>query len=86
MASLIENLGLQLNISPNPTNKLLNINIENAQIQSVEIYDLSGKLVKTQSSINKNHLQLSIREFTNGTYILKVETDKGKLERRIIKY
>ena len=86
MASLIENLGLQLNISPNPTNKLLNINVENAQIQSVEIYDLSGKLVKTQSSINKNHLQLSIREFTNGTYILKVETDKGKLERRIIKF
>lgn len=64
---------LSLEIYPNPT-KANFINLAHvSELESVEIYDLQGKLVKTWFS---NFENLNIQEFSKGVYILKAYADE----------
>ena len=63
-------------IYPNPTNGLLNVEIQSTDIYDTKIvaYDAIGKKVLDQSSsLNKglNTLQLDFSQFANGSYILQ---------------
>ncbi|WP_418264493.1 T9SS type A sorting domain-containing protein [Flavobacterium faecale] len=66
---------------PNPVSNVLNIaNVEN--IKTVEIYSLSGALVKTQNN-DSNRLELD--SLTPGNYLVRVTTTKGVTSKIIIK-
>lgn len=68
-------------ISPNPTANFVNIKTD-SKINYVEVLDLSGKKVFNDLS-GKN--QIDISSLTSGNYILKVNTSKGILTKKIIK-
>ena len=57
----------------------INITSDKA-IKSVEIYDVLGRLVKTNSSTKINVSQLS-----KGNYLLKIKTDSGDIIEKFIK-
>ncbi|MDB4088147.1 T9SS type A sorting domain-containing protein [Flavobacteriales bacterium] len=63
-------------IYPNPASSVLNINnIENRNITSISIIDITGKI-----SLNKSNLvskKLNIESLENGVYFLKIETKDG---------
>jgi CubicO group peptidase (beta-lactamase class C family) len=67
-------------IQPNPTEGLVKIEIQNHLIKHVEIYDLLGRLVKETS---ENQFDLS--NYLNGTYFVKVKTDKGFYFSKLLK-
>lgn len=71
-----------VSIYPNPTTEVLNLNV-NAKVNSADIYDLSGKLVRnvTVSSDNK----VNVKDLRNGTYVLKVNTEAGSTSHKFIK-
>ncbi|MCA6422685.1 MAG: T9SS type A sorting domain-containing protein [Flavobacterium sp.] len=65
-----------LNIYPNPTNSILNIEFTNDLLfDSVKIYDLFGKLV---SEKKQNTNQINVENLTKGIYIIEVVSD-GKI-------
>ena len=73
-----------LSISPNPTAGNININgIDNFQF-SVEIYDLTGKLMVKE----KQHSQIDLSAFQNGIYFMKIQNNHThtSVVKKIIKH
>ena len=72
-------------IYPNPTTN--NVTIENTScpIKTLSLFDVSGKEVKTVSNINNNQTIISLSDIENGLYIVKIVTEKGIINKKIIK-
>lgn len=73
-----------ITVSPNPTAGNVNINgIDNLQF-SVEIYDLTGKLMVKE----KQHSQIDISAFQNGIYYMKIQNNQTNTSvvKKIIKH
>jgi 1,4-alpha-glucan branching enzyme len=68
-----------LKIFPNPVENVLNIS---GEYQQIEMYDLSGKLIKAWKN---NAKQLFINEIPSGMYLLKIYNEKGIIHKKIIK-
>lgn len=68
-----------LQIFPNPVQDVLNFRLANGlKAESVELYDMAGKKVKTTESL-KSIESVNVGEFAKGTYILKVKANDGKV-------
>ncbi len=68
-------------IYPNPTFDILNIQT-NQKISKVEIYDISGKLLISNSSDDK---KIKVSDLTNGLYLVKIFTDRNVINSKFIK-
>ncbi|MDT8346529.1 MAG: T9SS type A sorting domain-containing protein [Flavobacteriaceae bacterium] len=69
---------------PSPAREILNIE-SNFQMESVQIYDINGKLLD-RISINENTLQLNVINYSTGLYFAKILTSDGKvITRRFVK-
>jgi len=71
-----------VSIYPNPTTEVLNLNV-NAKVNSADIYDLSGKLVRNVTVASDN--KVNVKDLRNGTYVLKVNTEAGSTSHKFIK-
>jgi hypothetical protein len=57
-------------LSPNPSNNIINIKLlDNKTLTSLDIFDIQGKRVQNLEATNT--LQIDVRSFPKGTYILK---------------
>jgi hypothetical protein len=62
----------EINIFPNPTNSILNIEIDGQdKIQQIEMFDLAGKVIIRKQNDN----QINVTDFQTGIYILKIRID-----------
>ncbi|BDS10475.1 T9SS-dependent choice-of-anchor J family protein [Aureispira anguillae] len=73
---------MELEIYPNPASSSLTINKNHLEIQKVQIIDMMGKLVSNNKLIGN---KIDIQSLTNGTYVLKLMTDKGPIQHIFIK-
>lgn len=69
----------KIDIYPNPTSDFINIKTDES-IQEVQMWDISGKLVKTSLG-NK----LDIRHLSQGIYIIRIKTDKTIHTHKVMK-
>lgn len=67
---------------PNPAKNLLFIESPN-EIQNLRIYNLSGRNVKTISTINDTKMKLNIEGLSPGMYLLKANTEIGEVVQKI---
>ena len=67
-------------IYPNPTNGLVNIEIQNQTIQSIKVYDLQGQLIKETAES-----QFDLSNYPNGMYFIKAQTKEGFLSFKLLK-
>lgn len=67
-------------IYPNPTNGLVNIEIQNQTIQSIKVYDLQGQLI-----IETAESQFDLSNYPNGMYFIRAQTEKGFYSYKLIK-
>jgi len=67
-------------IYPNPTSGVVFI-FTNQDISSLEVYNLLGQKVITANNTN----QIELSYLSAGTYIIKINTEKGTVSHRIIK-
>jgi hypothetical protein len=70
----------QITAYPNPTNGILNINLENSLIKETSIFDLLGRQVYNPKFSVLNNVTLDLHSLQTGTYILKVTSDSGETE------
>jgi uncharacterized repeat protein (TIGR01451 family) len=64
---------------PNPVKDRLIIKTKEA-IESIKIYDISGKFIKEETSLETgNTIEISTSALTTGTYFMKIETKSGAL-------
>ncbi len=67
-------------IGPNPTSEYLNI-LTDLKINKVEIFDMSGRKMNSNLEGNK----INVKNFNSGSYIISLETSKGKTVEKFIK-
>ena len=72
--TVTENSNVLISIFPNPTQKLVNL-ISTATIETVNVYNVDGKLVLTDSAANN---VLNINVLAIGSYIIEIKTTDGK--------
>ena len=56
---------------PNPVNDVLNVETE-AELKSVEIYNIQGQKVKSAT-----HKQVNVSDLASGTYMVKIQEMKN---------
>ncbi|CAG5084255.1 T9SS type A sorting domain-containing protein [Parvicella tangerina] len=71
---------VELSVYPNPTTGIVNIDIPSSELESVKLFDLSGKLVK-QTKLSR----LDISNLSEGTYFLEIISSKGITNKTITK-
>lgn len=72
----------KIKVYPNPTVDVLYLDFPSSlAINSVKLFDVSGKLV----NLSQNETSLSLADIKQGLYILKIETDKGVFIEKVIK-
>jgi acetyl esterase/lipase len=72
-------------VYPNPANDFLVVKTnEGIRINTVEIYDITGKVVRTESGLNKLSHQINgLDQMVAGLYLVKVTTDQGLVTRKV---
>lgn len=79
-------LANNFSIYPNPTTGIINVNSKNnAAINSIQVTDLNGRVVKTLATEGVHETQVNIADLTSGMYFLNVQTDLGSGSSKIIK-
>ncbi|HAI80672.1 MAG TPA: hypothetical protein DCL65_06525, partial [Chryseobacterium sp.] len=70
-----ENKLSQYAIAPNPVTTILTVQ-NSVGINSVQLFDVSGKLVYELEKENAKTLDIDMRNFETGTYFIKLNNDK----------
>ncbi len=73
-------------VYPNPASDYLVVKTnQGIRITDVEIYDMTGSLVRTENGLNKFSHQINgINGLTTGLYLVKVTTDHGVITRKAL--
>lgn len=69
---------------PNPADNEININSKSL-IWSVRIFDVSGRLLYSQTDYNASTLSVNINGWNKGVYNVVVQTSEGKISDKFIK-
>lgn len=73
-------------IFPNPITDFVTItNSDNIGVKQIEVFEISGKIVKTQTFNNENEVQLSLADLASGTYLMHIKTNAGTAIEKVIK-
>ena len=73
-------------IYPNPAKSIINLNSKNGvTINSVEITDLNGRIVKQVSPSNVSETQINVSDLNAGVYFVKAQTENGVGTTKIVK-
>ncbi|HWR93829.1 MAG TPA: T9SS type A sorting domain-containing protein, partial [Flavobacterium sp.] len=72
-----EKLDNTVYLYPNPTSNTFTIN---SMVSKVQIFSLSGQLVKNFDGTDSNNQQFSISELNNGLYFVKAFNDKNEVK------
>jgi len=74
-----------LTISPNPTSDVFHIRSKNASILNVEVYDITGKLIQQNNSINHLNTSIDISKYNSGLYHVIIHTESGIINKKVLK-
>ncbi|MDU8886114.1 T9SS type A sorting domain-containing protein [Yeosuana sp. MJ-SS3] len=78
-------LNQQINIYPNPVSSSdFTVKIGKNITGSLNLYNLSGKLVSRNTINNLNSKDINVSNLTNGVYMLNIVTDEASVTRKVI--
>jgi 2',3'-cyclic-nucleotide 2'-phosphodiesterase (5'-nucleotidase family) len=84
LTSSIENLSLSaLKMYPNPANNQLKLELKDAQLEWVAIYDMKGAEI-LRLSVNATETTLELGQLAVGSYVLRGQTNKGAFTKRLL--
>ena len=70
----------EVTLYPNPAQNQLTVVCNVAQIQAINLLDISGKMLHTFT----NNTTINISQCASGMYLVKIETDKGTVVKKLI--
>ena len=75
---------LATSLYPNPNNGQFTVASEQYTVNSVQIYDVYGKLLKTVE-VNSNTAVIDAHELSAGMYFVRISTEKGVVTKSFVK-
>jgi hypothetical protein len=77
---------INIDVFPIPTKEVIRVhNYSDITINQIDIYDIFGKLMKSVQDISPQQNIISLNNLSNGIYFMRIFTDKGVVNRKIIK-
>ena len=73
-----------VNVFPNPAQELLNVRSDNAQLESIQLFNATGQLVYQANALNGVLHSINLNDVPQGMYILQVATDKGLQNHKVV--
>jgi hypothetical protein len=83
-ANLDENMTNLVSVYPNPTNGVFTVNISDVKATSIAVYNAVGEEVY-QAKCNGNNAVIDLKNNAKGVYFIKVVTNDGILNQRVVK-
>ena len=74
-----------LTLYPNPVIDQLFIYTSTSQIENVEVYTITGQLVKTKINNQEDSISIDFSNVSNGLYLIKLTSENGTVYKRILK-
>lgn len=74
-----------LSVYPNPNNGVFNIELNNGLAKTIELMDVSGRVILAETSMN-SVMQVNINQFANGIYYVKVTSDNAVAVSKVVKH
>lgn len=71
----------EISVYPNPAHDKLFITEKNYAVNSIEIFDLNGRNIKSAAKDSS----IDISNLPNGIYFIRIKTDKGEINEKIVK-
>jgi hypothetical protein len=82
---LLQSYNTKLAVSPNPATSLVTFESEIYNpMQAIELFDMSGRSVKSVTKINNHQYTLDRGSLPSGMYVAKVKFEGGVLSKKII--
>jgi hypothetical protein len=79
-------LASKFSVYPNPVANFVNLtNDSNISINSVQIADLNGRIIKTVNTSAVATAQINVSDLSSGMYMMTVNTDQGSMTKKIVK-
>ena len=75
---------INVSVYPNPTTGLFRIQNTGSKIQSVEVYDVFGKLISS-TEVNDNDVTIDVSNYTKGVYFTRIRTENGTVTKKVVK-
>jgi len=75
----------QIIISPNPNNGVFKINVPQGKTYSLIVYDIQGKKIHEELSINTEQKNIDLTKQSSGVYLLNITIDGKLFSKKIIK-
>ena len=69
---------------PNPAQDYLTIESHETQLQSYQITDLAGRKIKA-GNFGQNQENINLNDFAKGMYLLEIQSDMGKMTKKIVR-
>ena len=75
----------EVKVYPNPSNGIINVDLQKAKVSSVKLYDLTGRLIEDRMVDEfANSIQLELYDFPNGIYFIEINSGNEKQTKKII--
>ncbi len=78
-------LNQQIELFPNPTNDEVHVRSEELEIRSIQIFDIIGRQVAKENWKKKSDRPIDLSILQRGIYNLLIETDQGRIMRKVVK-
>ena len=84
--SVVEQASAHFRIYPNPVSNILRVDAKSniTDVSEIKIYDIQGKIVKTQKYSNETDNSIDVSDITSGVYYLIIVTQEKSLIEKII--
>lgn len=69
-------------IFPNPSNDVVNVQVNGVEIEKLTVTDMTGRVVVVYT--DEMAVKINVAEFNAGSYILNITTDQGSARRKLI--
>jgi hypothetical protein len=79
----IEEFADEIRVYPNPATGELHVTSHSSLVTTIEVFDMYGR---KQNAENRKQNEIDISELKAGIYFIRIQTEKGIIAQKIIKY
>jgi hypothetical protein len=78
-------LSAQVSFSPNPSQGVVNVELDQLHASSLKISNISGQVLQTEEYSQLSQFSLNIGTLPSGMYFVQIQTEQGLVSKKIVK-
>ncbi len=76
---------IEVSVYPNPADDFVKLSAVSAPLSAVRVYNYLGFLIE-EIELNSNEVEINTSDYNPGIYFISVESEKGNVVKKIVKY